>query len=225
MANKKKNKIAFNRKCFEEVLKKSNSSIRKLGDVCGGVGWSEKTIRRALSDGKISPELLDDIARYLNVDPEYISGKYHRIAESYKDPHVRAIALNNLKSERYPYLLKQQRDISDNHFLYDHYLENILIIHNLSSNQFDDQPFEIQKKLQLDLEDAICGVLIKYFNMDAAGKDLYPGIFRLRTEIENYDPEFKEPPLEFFDVMMRDQHDPFAEKYKDIMEADKNHRR
>lgn len=220
MDNKKKDKICFDRKCFEEALKLRNSSIRKLGEVTGGIGWSEKTIRRALIDGKISPKLLDAIAKHLDVDPEYLSGKYHRNAEKYEDPYIRALALYNLKAERYPYLLKQQRDKIDDHFLYDRYLENILIIHNLSLKQFNDLPFEVRKKMQLELEKSICRVLIKYFDKDAFGKELHPDIYRLQNDIDNYDPDFKEPPPEFFEEMMRDGYDPIAEKYKDLNEND-----
>jgi hypothetical protein len=218
MGNKEKNKVYFDRKCFEEALKLRNSSIRKLGAVTGGVKWSEKTIRRALIDGQISPELLDDIAQHLDVDPEYLSGKYHRNAEKYKDPYIQASALYNLKAERYPYLLKQQREKIDDHFLYDRYLENILIIHNLSLKQFNNLTFEIRKKIQLELEESICRVLIKYFDKDAFGKELYPEIYRLQNDIDNYDPDFQEPPPEFFEEMMRDRNDRFTEKYKILSE-------
>ena len=204
MANKVKNKVPIDRKCFEEALKLRNSSIRKMGAVTGGIGWSEKTIRRALIDGQISPELLDDIAQHIDVDPEYLSGKYHRNAEKYDDPHIRAFALYNLKAERYPYLLKQQRDKIDNHFLYERYLENILIIHNLSLKQFNNLPFGIRKELQLELEESICKVLTKYFDKNAFGKELYPDIYRLHNDIEYYEPDFKEPPSDFFEVMMRE---------------------
>lgn len=220
MANKAKNKVSIDRKCFEEALKLRNSSIRKLGVVTGGVGWSEKTIRRALIDEQISPELLDDIAQHLDVDPEYLSGKYHRNAEMYKDPYIRALVLYNLKVERYPYLLKQQRDKIDDHFLYDRYLEIILTIHNLSIKQFNDLSFEIRKKMQLELEESICRVLTKYFDKDAFGKELYPDIYKLHNDIDNYNPDFKEPPPEFFEEIMRDCDDPFAEKYKEFHEND-----
>lgn len=220
MANKLKNKVSIDRKCFEETLKLRNSSIRKLGEVTGGVGWSEKTIRRALIDGQISPELLDDIAQHFDVDPDYLSGKYHRNAEKYEEPNIRALALYNLKAERYPYLLKQQRDKIDDHLLYDRYLENILIIHNLSLKQFNNLPFEIRKKMQLELEESICRVMIKYFDKDVFGKELYPDIYRLQNDIDNYDPDFKEPPPEFFEEMMRDGNDTLAEKYKDFHEND-----
>lgn len=220
MANKTKNKVSIDRKCFEEALKLRNSSIRKLGAVTDGVGWSEKTIRRALIDGQISPELLDDIAQHLDVDPEYLSGNYHRNGEKYDDPYIRALALYNLNAARYPYLLKQQRDKIDNHFLYDRYLENIFIIHNLSLKQFNNLSFETKKKLQLELEDSICRVLTKYFDKDAFGKELYPDIYKLHNDIDNYEPDFKEPPPEFFEEMIKDGNDPFAEKYKGFLEKE-----
>lgn len=220
MGNKEKNKVYIDRKCFEEALKLRNSSIRKLGVVTVGVGWSEKTIRRALNDGQISSELLDDIAQHLDVDPKYLSGKYHRNAEKYEDPYIRALALYNLKAERYPYLLKQQRDKIDDHFLYDRYLENILIIHNLSLKQFNNLPFEIRKKMQLELEESICRVLTKYFDKDAFGKELYPDIYKLHNDIDNYDPDFKEPPPEFFEEMMREGDNPFTDKYNDFHKND-----
>lgn len=220
MDNKKKDKICFDRKCFEEAVKLRNSSIRKLGEVTGGIGWSEKTIRRGLIDGKISLNLLDAIAKYLDVDPKYLSGEYHRNAEKYEDPYIRVLALYNLKAERYPYHLKQQRDKIDDHFLYDRYLENILIIHNLSLKQFISLPFEIRKKMQLELEESICRVLTKYFDKDAFGKELYPDIYRLHNDIDNYDPDFKEPPPEFFEEMMREGDNPFADKYNDFYKKD-----
>ncbi len=214
MANKEKIKVSFKRECFEEVLQLRNSSIRKLGNVTGGVGWSEKTIRRALIDGRISPELLDDIARHLDVDPDYLAGKYHQRIEQYKDQYIRAMALYNLKAVRYPYLLKQKREKIDGHFLYDRYLENILIIHDLSLKQFNNLSLEIRKKMQLELEESICKVLLKYFDQNATGKELYPDIYSLHNDIDNYDPDFEEPPPEFFAEMLKDSYDPFAERYK-----------
>lgn len=74
--------------------------------------------------------------------------------------------------------------------------------------------------MQLELEESIFRVLTKSFDKDAFGKDLYPDIYRLQNDIDNYDSNFKEPPPEFFEEMMRDCDDPFAEKYKDIHEND-----
>ena len=35
--------------------------------------------------GEISPQLMDALGQYLNVDTDYLSGKYHRDAEKIKD--------------------------------------------------------------------------------------------------------------------------------------------
>lgn len=58
--------------------------------------------------------------------------------------------------------------------------------------------FERQKEFQLSLEDAIVPVLIKYFSKNTMGEELYPEIYRLRIDIDNYDPDEPEPPNEFF---------------------------
>ena len=207
MANKKEKKVSFRRSCFEEALKLRNTSIRKLGNVTNGIGWSEKTIRRGLEGHKISPILLDEIAKRLDVDPDYLSGRYHEEAERCSDPTVQKIWLHNLTAEKYPYLLVQQRDRSNGRFLYDRYLENILVIHNISLNQFNELLFDKQKTMQVELEAAICQVLLQYFEKDASGCDTYPEIYHLQNDIENYDPDFIEPPEEFFEEMIREDDD------------------
>lgn len=193
MAKRIEKKVPFRRSCFEEALELRNSSIRKLGNVTNGIGWSEKTIRRGLEEQKISPILLDGIAKRLDVDPDYLSGRYHEKAERCSDTTVKNIWLHNLKAEKYPYLLVQQRDRSDGRFLYDRYLENILVIHNISLNQFNELLLDKQKSIQVELESAICQVLLKYFKKDASGYDTYPEIYHLQNDIEDYDPDFVEP--------------------------------
>lgn len=44
---------------------------------------------RGLRAGGVSPELLDALGRYLNVEPDYLAGKYHRECEKVKDPFIR----------------------------------------------------------------------------------------------------------------------------------------
>ena len=40
-----------------------------------------------------------------------------------------------------------------------------------------------------DIEDAISTVLIKHFPHNALGQDIWPDIYRLKNDIENYNPE------------------------------------
>jgi len=205
-------KIHIDSDCFYNALKYRGLSIRKLGAVEGGIGCDEKTIRRGLKDQQVTPDIMDRIARRLDVDPDYLSGKYHANANKIQVPEVRDIILRQLTPDRFPYLFVQQRDRSDGRYLYDRYLENILVIHNIAMHQFDELPFEHQKKMQVELETAICQVLLKYFDKDAAGRDTFPEIYHLQSDIENDDPDFIEPPDEFFEKMSG-MDDPFTEKY------------
>ena len=59
-----------------------------------------------------------------------------------------------------------------------------MIIHDISLKQFNDLTFEVRKKLQIEIEAAICPVLMKFFEKDALGRDTWPEIYRLQNEIE-----------------------------------------
>ncbi len=84
MANKKLKKVLLDRECLMEALQLRNSSIRSLG-ADYDFGWSSKSVERGIKIGEVSPELMDALGQYLNVDTDYLSGKYHRDAEKSKD--------------------------------------------------------------------------------------------------------------------------------------------
>ena len=84
MANKILKKVPLDRECLMEALHLRNCSIRKLG-ADYDFGWSSKSVERGIKDGEISPQLMDALGQYLNVDTDYLSGKYHRDAEELKD--------------------------------------------------------------------------------------------------------------------------------------------
>lgn len=214
MRNKKFKKVPLDRECIMEALHLRNSSIRKLG-ADYAFGWSSKSVERGIKDGEISPQLMDALGQYLDVDTDYLSGKYHRDAEKIKDESFCVILKSQLKAEKFPYILKQQRIKYGGKFLYDRYLEYILIIHNISIRQFDEMLFEKQKAFQLDLEDAIATVLIKHFPCNALGQDHWPDIYRLKYEIETYDPDESKIPEDFL-MDEGDGTDPFEEKYSDF---------
>lgn len=182
---KKIKKIPIDRECLMEALQLRNSSIRKLG-ADYDFGWSSKSIERGIKDGVVSPELMDALGQHLDVDTDYLSGKYHRNAENIKAESVRVGLKSGLKSDRFPYIHKQQRIKYDGKFLYDRYLEYILIIHGISMRQFDELPIEKQKTFQLDLEDAVTAILIKHFPYNTQGQDIWPDIYRLKNDIENF---------------------------------------
>ena len=125
------------------------------------------------------------------------------------------ILKSQLKAEKFPYILKQQRIKYDGKFLYDRYLEYILIIHDISNRQFDEMLFEKQKAFQLDLEDAIATVLIKHFPYNALGQDIRPDIDRIKIDIYNYDPNEPEIPEDFL-MAESDETEPLEDKYSNL---------
>ena len=194
-----------------EALQLRNSSIRRLGEDYD-FGWSSKSIERGLKGGEVSLELMDALGRHLDVDTDYLSGKYHRSVEKIKAKSFCASLKLGLKADKFPYILKLQRNKFDGKFLYDKYLEYILIIHDISMRQFDEMLFEKQKAFQIDLEDAIATVLIKHFPYNALGQDLWPDIYRLKADIENYNPDEPEIPEDFL-LVESDGTDLLEDKY------------
>ena len=197
MANKKIKKVPLNKTCLLESLQLNNSNIRKLGSDYT-FGWSSKSIERGIKDGEVSPELLDALGQYLNVEPDYLSGKYHRLCEKISNDEICFNLKKDLCAKKFPYIKKQQKTMYEGKFLYDKYLEFMLIIHDISMQQFNNMLFEQQKSLQLDIEDAIVPILIKYFPKNAMGQNTYPEIYRLRENIDNFNLNEPEPSTNFF---------------------------
>lgn len=197
MANKKAPKKTFSSSCFDAAMKLRGTSIRKLGAIEGGVGWSDKTIRRARKRGEISAELLDALAKRLDVAPDYLTGKYARdFSKLFPEPldaESTAILEGMLAPERFPYLMSQHR--TD---LYDRYIDGILMIHDISFRQYSEMPADSKRQFELDIERAVCPVIRKYFRHDARGREGLPDLYRIEVEIDNYNPDEPEPDDKFF---------------------------
>ena len=197
MANKKNPKKTFSSSCFDAAMKLRGTSIRKLGAIEGGVGWSDQTIRRARKSGEISAELLDALAKRLDVAPDYLTGKYARdFSKLFSEPldaKSTAILDGMLIPERFPYLMGQDRDN-----LFDRYIDGILMIHDISFRQYLELSTDSKRQFELDIERAVCPVIRKYFKHDSRGREGLPDLYRIEAEIENYDPDEPEPYDDFF---------------------------
>ena len=189
MPNKKRTKIPLNAERLHEVLSFRGLSVRSLGNDIANFGWSSKTVERGLKSGEISPELMEALAVYLDIDPNYLSGKYHEPIDQFDDEQMRATLYAQLEPKKFPYLIKQQGKQADGRFLYDHYLENVLAIHDISMRQFYALSPERQKLLQLDIEDALIHVIGNYFDRDAFGRKDLPNIQYYYALIDSYDPD------------------------------------
>lgn len=125
-------------------------------------------------------DVFDELSRFLDVEPDLLSGKLHRgiwrlnIPEEVKHSLVCA-----LKPERYRYGTLHAGRVTY------HYIEDLLAIHGIAPRQYE----EFGKEQQLDfaeaIEHALVPVIIDFFPKDAAGEDIEPGIWSLLIQIQD----------------------------------------
>lgn len=176
-------KIPVDKAVFMSVVRDCGSSIIKLGK-CKNVDCTERTIRRSLNEGKMTPCFLDQIARQLDVDPRLLSGELHKQANSYNDDFLRNMCLTQLKPEKYPYYRKRKSDLNNQPI--GELLEEILALFEISFTQFESLDFESQYLLQHDLFDALVPVIRKYFEVDAYGRRDMPDLEKIIYELESF---------------------------------------
>jgi hypothetical protein len=183
MANKTTQKVPVNKEHFIQVLKLKNTSIRKLGEAYDRIERTEKTIRRCLDNGEMPPDLLDRIAKHLDVHPDYLSGAYNEKADEMEDAYLRVLFHSFMKPERYPYLLKAKSEIG-----YTTYFENILTMNDISMEMFQTLPPTKRVKFRQDLIVAILRVITEYFTHDALGNDLSETLLYCESMVGDSDP-------------------------------------
>ena len=192
VANKKSKKAPFQWERFIAAKKRAKISIRKLGSE-EGIGWSEKTIRRAKADGEINPEILEALAKQLDVAPDYLKGKYDHfydvIADGFDEKQRGSYLKEMLDPGRYPYYMgKNQVKQKEG------YMDGILMLHGISNRQYDELSPEKRKAFQIDIERAVGAVIKKYFECDGRGQHGIPDLYYLESQIECYEPEQPEEP-------------------------------
>lgn len=183
MANKKVLTVPVNKKRFMEVVNSKGYSIRKLGEAYEDIGRTEKTIRRCLENRAMPPELLDRIARFLNVHPDYLSGVYDSEADKIEDRYLRTLFRSRICPENYPYLLKARSDLD-----YTKYFEDTLTMNNITMEQFRTlEP--IQRVLfRQELAVAILKIVAKYFSHDSFNNDLSEELAYYESFADDFDP-------------------------------------
>lgn len=183
MGNKATAKVKINRDRFMDVLKEKKCSIRKLGEAYSEVQRTEKTIRRCLHDGEMPPDLLDNIARYLDVHPDYLSGVYDEQADKIEDDILKKMFLTRIKPKRYPYLLKARSDID-----YSHYFEEILTMNNITMDQFRTLSPIDRVLFRQEMALAIFKVIAKHFPTDSLGNDTQEELRYCEAFVDDFDP-------------------------------------
>ena len=175
-------KVPVNKSTFMSVVHECGSSIIKLG-ACGKIDCTERTIRRSLNEGKMTPSFLDQIARHLDVDSRLLSGELHKQANSYSDEFIKSVALAQLKAENYPYFRKRQADLNTQPI--EALWEQILALFEISFSQYEEMDFEQRYLLQHDMLDALAPVIRKHFAVDAFGRIDMPNLEKVIIDLEN----------------------------------------
>lgn len=176
-------KIPIDQKIFKSVVHECGSSIKKLG-ACTEVHCTERTLSRAMKEGKITPTFLDQIARYLDVSPRLLSGSLHKHARSYNNELLRNISLAQLKAKNYPYFEQRKTDLNKQPI--GELLEKILALFDISFSQFKKMDFEAQYLFQHDLLEALVPVIRKHFKADAYGQEKMPNLEKVILDLEYY---------------------------------------
>lgn len=183
MGNKTARKAPVNKERFMEVLRLKNCSIRMLGEAYDEIERTEKTIRRCLDNGEMAPDLLDKIAKYLDVHPDYLAGVYDEKADKIEDAFLRSLSRSFIKPEKYPYLLKAKKDIG-----YTTYFENVLTMNDITMELFHTLPPEKRVNFRQELTVAILRVIAQHFTHDSLGNDLSEVLSYCESFVGDFDP-------------------------------------
>lgn len=183
MSNKPAKKIKVNKERFMEVLKLRNCSIRKLGEAYKQIERTEKTIRRCLENGEMPPDLLNKIAKYLDVHPDYLSGVYDNKADKIENAYLRALSRSFIRPDKYPYLLKAKSDLN-----YTTYFENILTMNDITMELFNTLSPIDRVMFRQELVVAILKVIAKYFTHDSLGNNLADELAYYEAFEQDFDP-------------------------------------
>lgn len=205
MGNKSAQKVPVNKERFMGVLNLRNCSIRKLGEAYEEIERTEKTIRRCLDNGEMPPDLLNRIAKYLDVHPDYLSGVYDDKADRIEDAFLRAMSKSFIQPEKYPYLLKAKSDIG-----YTTYFEDILTMNDISMDLFYTLPPEERVLFRQEMVVAIMQVIAKHFTYDSAGNSTSELLAYCESYVGDCDPFSYYAELEGVGISGSDPDDDFC---------------
>lgn len=185
---KKKLKEPINGKWLKDVIKRRGYSVRALTNPerKDSIPYDIRTVQRAISDNEITPQLLDEIAKAIDVYPDFLRGKYLWTLDidimQYQE--VREHWLEHYLNPNYfPYRMQEQRNLgSRKHFM------NTLLMHGVSEDEFQQLPKRDQDSLKHWLNVRITETLKRWFP-DTACQDQvdYSDVYEWQTESDVYE--------------------------------------
>lgn len=193
MPKNKVKTVHVNKEVFLYILKKKNSSIRKLGS-SEKISFTEKTIRRALNNGEMRPELVKQIAIHLNVESSLLTGEKVKKAFTAKNNVFRDLYLSPLDHiEDFPYFREEQEDLltvkQDGLFESGGMAETIkrlLSLFDVSYTQFEEFDFDTQYNFEHELFNVMIPIIKKHFKVNAYGQDGPFAFMGIINDLEDY---------------------------------------
>lgn len=174
--------VDVDKKRFMSTLKAKNISIRKL-TADYDIQRSDKSIRTDLNRGKMPREALEQIARKINVEPDFLSGKIDRGFDKIGGDFAR-IAKAQLHPDDYLFIKAQQQTIG-----YKQHFKNTLTMCGITWEQYQSlSPLDrIYLRRKLALEEY--RIIHEYFKTDAFGDDTHDKLSYYEMQFDDIDPE------------------------------------
>lgn len=159
MGARKTFKLKINPNWFRWVLAQCKTSIRSLGDIENGIGWNEKTIRRSLKSGLMSAELLNEIAKKVNVNPNYLRGVDAWTLDVLPDKESQTEFLKRYMMPRqHPYIEAEQDRLG-----IPEHIKTTLLMHGVNQQAYSNLTQNQRERLFHELDSATTKVLRKWF--------------------------------------------------------------
>lgn len=179
-------KVEIDEKVYEMTLRwlKKNKTEVGMGfascdEVDPNLRRTGRSLQSAFKKGEMRRDVFEALAKYLDIDPDYLSGKRFRDVWALNIPEaVKRALIDSMTPDKFRYGVKDTRDASHR------YLEDILALHGISRTQLRELGQERELELALQIEYAVVPVLCKFFERDAGGADLYPGVWGQSVQIE-----------------------------------------
>ena len=232
---KPQKRVRIDRKRFDEVLKYSGYTVTSLAEK---IHISKDALYKQRDNPNgIHEELLDTIAEKLDVDVDFIKGRYNFLTETCKPEYKESIMRIMLEKGRFPYKIESKADIAKSGIDYRDYYQTIIPAHGITFDEFRSIPFKERLQFQAELENAIVKVFKRWFGGD--GYQQYEYLSELDyiniEEIYDWsgldyieDPDFSKKLQKFWAELDEyeknlqfndgDDDDPFAEKYRALEE-------
>lgn len=153
------------KKRFQDTINYRGISIRELGRD-EYIDRTEKSIRNYRDNESIPKDVLERIARRLNVEPAFLAGDYDRLWDKIGGK-IADYNKANLCPDDYPFFKAEQHTIE-----FDKHFKDTLIIHGISWEQYKSLPplQRIMLRRRLTLEQT--RIISQYFDHDAFGRSM-----------------------------------------------------